>query len=166
MDGAWPPLILQNSRVELTKLVETLDKLDDSTSDDFVKYLSRFLVIRACGHIEFSLAEAVSLHSEHRSHPYIASYVRSGLSNSGRNPKPGSISEILKRLSPDWAAEFDEMMAEDSDLYSRELSFLVDRRNKIAHGQSEGVGRRKALDLAKIALHIADWIIETLNPKS
>jgi hypothetical protein len=41
---------------------------------------------------------------------------------------------------------------------------LVDRRNQIAHGLSEGVGIRKALDLKITACEVADWFILRFNP--
>lgn len=56
------------------------------------------------------------------------------------------------------------MLAEQDELLHRELSFLLDRRNKIAHGHSEGITVRKALDLKRVAVQIADWFILRFNP--
>jgi hypothetical protein len=56
-------------------------------------------------------------------------------------------------------------MDADDQKIRRELGFLVDRRNKISHGQSESVARRKSLDLADIALTIGDWMTGELDPR-
>lgn len=162
----WPPVVLRNSRIELVKLIGILDELDSgSVTDELIAYTARFLVVRSCGYVEFALAEALSIHAERRAHPFIASYVRSGLTSRGSNPRPTVVADTLRRLSPVWATEFEQLTANNDDLYGRELSFMVDRRNKIAHGQSEGVGRRKALDLASVALEIGDWLVAKLDPR-
>jgi hypothetical protein len=63
-----------------------------------------------------------------------------------------------------WSAELAEMLAAEDELLHRELSLLVDRRNKIAHGHSEGITVRKALDLKQVAVKVADWFILRFNP--
>jgi hypothetical protein len=47
---------------------------------------------------------------------------------------------------------------------ARELAFLVDCRNKIAHGLNEGIGSQKALALKDVAVEIADWFVLRFNP--
>ncbi|MGL5824656.1 MAG: hypothetical protein ACRCYU_07445 [Nocardioides sp.] len=67
-------------------------------------------------------------------------------------------------LDSRWAAALDSFLDEADGWRRRELSYLVDRRNKISHGQSETVGRRKALDLTAMALEVSDWLANCLNP--
>jgi len=52
----------------------------------------------------------------------------------------------------------------DDQRLRRELAFLVDRRNKIAHGLNEGIGTVKALALKDVASEAADWFIARFNP--
>jgi len=53
--------------------------------------------------------------------------------------------------------------ADDQYLY-REISLLVDRRHKMAHGLNEGLGPAKALSLKTDANRVAQWFIQELNP--
>ena len=53
--------------------------------------------------------------------------------------------------------------ADDQRLY-REVTFLVDRRNKIAHGENEGIGAAKAMRLKGVACELADWFVLRFNP--
>lgn len=45
------------------------------------------------------------------------------------------------------------------------MSWLIDRRNKIAHGESVNIGARKALDLVDDTRIVCDWFIRNLDPR-
>lgn len=159
----WPSVELENSRRKLLALRELVNGLVvDGTGADVE--LARFLVVRSCGHVEFSFDESIASFVSAHSRLNVASYVRGGLFR-GRNPKSGTMLEVLRRFDSEWAADFESFIGQDLGLYQRELDFLVDRRNKIAHGQSEGVTRRKALDLCDYAVDIADWLVDCFDPK-
>lgn len=158
----WPSIDLGNSRRKLVSLRDLVDSLPvDSTGTD--TELSRFLVVRSCGHVEYSFDESISSFVSAHSRMSVASYVRGGLFK-GRNPKSGTMIEVLRRFDSVWADDFENFLGQNLGVYQRELDFLVDRRNKIAHGQSEGVTRRKALDLCNYALDISDWVVNCLDP--
>lgn len=159
----WPSLELENSRKKLVLLRDLVDSLDVGEKGIDAE-LARFLVVRSCGHIEFSLEESLACFVGEHSRGSVASYVRGGLFR-GRNPKSGTMIDVLRRFESSWATDFEEFLGRDLGLYQRELDFLVDRRNKIAHGQSEGVTRRKALDLCGYALEIADWLVDCFDPR-
>jgi hypothetical protein len=81
----------------------------------------------------------------------------------GRNPWPQTLIDRFRGLQAGWSAELENFLTEEDSRRSRELSLLVDRRNKISHGQNEGVGVRKALDFADLSLELGDWIIVRLD---
>jgi hypothetical protein len=81
------------------------------------------------------------------------------------NPSPERLIELVRRFDGSWSTELQERLELEDQRIARELKFLVDRRNKIAHGLSEGLGARKALDLAKIAREVADWFVLRLDPR-
>ena len=54
-------------------------------------------------------------------------------------------------------------MEDDQKLWD-DIAFLVDRRNRIAHGMSEGITVRKAIHLAEQSQDIAEWLIMRLDP--
>jgi hypothetical protein len=126
--------------------------------------LSRFLAIRACGHIEFTFEEAFCTYAESKASPPIANFVRSQFFR-GSNPSAERISQTLRKLDPARADRFIAFADDGDGEIQRELSFLLDRRNKIAHGQSESVGRVKAVALGEVSLRIADWLVTELDPR-
>ncbi|MCV7179545.1 HEPN domain-containing protein [Mycolicibacterium sphagni] len=162
--GAWPPHEVHQSKRRLIQLRDTVDRLAPETDDDIKSSLARFLAVRSCGHIEFTFDECLSQYASVKAHPNIANYIREGLFT-GRNPRPGVLVERLRTLNQEWANDLELFLHEDDKLRARELSLLVDRRNGISHGQNEGLTPRKALDLVKLALDVADWITERLHPK-
>ncbi|MEU9805139.1 HEPN domain-containing protein [Mycobacterium sp. NPDC050853] len=164
-EGAWPPHEVYQSRRRLTQLRDTIDQLPADTDDEIRASLARFLAVRSCGHVEFTFDECVAQYAKSKSHPNIAGYVRGGLFK-GRNPRPEILVQRLRMLNQEWGNELDVLFQEGDNFRSRELGLLVNRRNGISHGQNEGLTPRKALDLAKLALEVADWISTRLHPES
>jgi len=162
-EGAWPTHVLAESRRRLGELSQELHSLTHHSSE-VEQALSRFLVIRSCGHIEFTFEESFCSFAEARSSPSIAAYIRSGFFK-GANPRPERLVTTLKRLDPVIAADVEIFLQADDQERSRDLQFLIDRRNKIAHGQSENVGRRRALELASVAIDLGDLFVQQLDPR-
>lgn len=70
----------------------------------------------------------------------------------------------MRRFDQLLCDDFTAFLDADDQRLRRELEFLVDRRNRIAHGLNEAIGSRKALDLKAVACEIADWLVLRLNP--
>lgn len=160
---AWPSLDLQQSRdslLDLRSLVQGgLEK--DAT---ILTQLCRFLTIRSTGHIEFTFDRCLEHYASSKSHPFVAGYVGSTLFK-GRSVKPGILVERMGDLNSVWADELNAILNEDDERLRRELAFMVEKRNRIAHGQNHGIGLRKALDLCDVAIAIGDWIVERMDPR-
>lgn len=160
----WPSRSIADSKDALIELRNCVDNLD--TDDDTIeRYLSRMLVVRSCGHLEFTLEQGILDSIGSSVPPHIENHIKSGLFK-GRNPNPTRIQELLGSFHASWKQEISDFLDLDDELLKRELSFLVDKRNSIAHGQSEGIGRRKSLDLCKYALQVADRILEIIQPET
>ena len=163
-DDVWPPHEVQLSRSRLVDLVGVVGAYrDESPGGGVQAALARFLAVRSCGHIEFTFDECTAEFARRASHPKIANHVRGGLFR-GRNPRPGVLADRLHAMSPEWAHEFNAYLDGDDKRVRRELGLLVDRRNNISHGQNEGLGVRKALDLSGLALEVGDWLSLRLDP--
>lgn len=160
----WPSHLLDASRQGLIDLHDEVDSLDSDTSPETDGALSRFLVVRSSGHIEFTFDEAFCVFAESKSSPAVSAFVRTQFFR-GANPTPKRIGETLRKLDPAKADAFGQFIEADDQRLKRELEFMVNRRNKIAHGQSENVNRRKALNLALVALEVGDWVVSTLDPR-
>ena len=81
------------------------------------------------------------------------------------NPSPESLTRLVRRFDGTLGDELDSFLDADDQSLRRQVHFLVDRRNQIAHGLNEGVGIRKALDLKGTACDVADWFILKFNPQ-
>lgn len=162
--GAWPSHDLAESRRRLVELHKELDQLTDDVSPEVEQAICRFLVVRTCGHIEFTFEESFCLFTSARSSPGVADFVRSGFFR-GSNPSPGRIVGTLEKLDKNRARVLSDYLDDNDQVVKRELAYLVDRRNKIAHGQNETVRKRRALDLAQVGLDLGDWMVTTLDPR-
>jgi hypothetical protein len=82
----------------------------------------------------------------------------------GKNPSADNLLHLLGRFDQSLRDEFEAFISEDDELIRRELGFMVDRRNKIAHGLNEGLNSERAVALSEVAEKIADWFVLKLNP--
>jgi hypothetical protein len=120
-------------------------------------------VVRSCGYLEQVVDEVSRELIPSQSGGVARSFAQSWIPTK-RNPSFDRLTEWVGRFDLVWAEELAGLLLEDDERLRRELAFLLDRRNKIAHGHSEGIGVRKALDLKDIAVEIANWFILRFNP--
>lgn len=161
---AWPSLAIQNFQRRLDGLAQVVSHAEPERPDEVTQALSRFLVIRSCGYVEQVTEECIRSYLSSKSDPRSAAYGSSWLGR-GANPTPGSLVALVGRFDGSWADELQALLDSDDEKLKRELSFLVDRRNKIAHGLPEGLGTSKALDLKQTAADVGDWFIKQFDPR-
>jgi hypothetical protein len=126
-------------------------------------WLCRILVVRSCGYLEQVIWEVCRSYVSQKSGGLVRAFAQSWLEKS-RNPTPVNLEELVGRFDALTCDEFKALLDANDYHLRQELSFLVDRRNKIAHGLSESVNRSKALQLKNIASDLADWFILRFNP--
>ena len=161
---SWPTQEMDTSRKRLMGLRKLLDELPRDCAEDVGAELSRFLVIRSVGYIEHTFDNCVASFAESKSHPTVANFVRESLFK-GRNPSPEKMVSRLQILDTNWESKLQNYLDADDKRVHRELTYMVDRRNKIAHGINETVNRRKSLDLADIALDLGEFLIKLIDPR-
>jgi hypothetical protein len=157
---AWPPYQVHRLREALEDLGEVVKKTNDL---DLLPWLTRMLVVRSSGYIEQTSREVFWGYIEDRAGGLIKSFGQSWLDKS-RNPTPDGLLLMIGRFDDNLKEEFDQLLEEDDQRLRRELAYLVNRRNHIAHGLSEGINRDKALLLKEISLEVSDWLILKFNP--
>ena len=160
---SWPPHAVTSLRSNLATLTEITSDPDKELEPEVRSWLARLLVIRAAGFIEQCVAECCREHVNQRSGGMVRSFAHSWLERS-KNPSPENLAELLGRFDQSLREEFEEFLHGDDESLYRDLAFLVDRRNKIAHGLNEGLGPHRALELADAASRLVDWFILRLNP--
>jgi hypothetical protein len=162
---AWPPQRVAQLSIALDDVKALVTSPPHDQADEVTRALSRFLVVRTCGFLEQVVEECCVGYITARSSPHVASFGRSWFGQ-GASPKPGRLVQLVQRFDAGWGESLQQLFADDEELLRREISFLVDRRNKIAHGLGEGVGAAKALELLAFARQVADWFIGTFDPRS
>ena len=159
----WAPLQVSTLEAKLDELMTVMQRDSRQLPDDARSWLARLLVIRSCGFIEQTVVEVQRAYVIAKSGGRVRTFASSWLEKS-RNPSPERLSEALARFDTNLRDDFDEFMDEDDQRLYRELHFLVDRRNKIAHGLNEGITPSRALRLAAVSKEISDWFILRLRP--
>jgi hypothetical protein len=162
--GAWPSIELLNLERALDQVIELVDKPGRDQPDEVGRALSRFLVVRASGYIEQVSEDSCRCFIRSKAIPQVGSYGASWLGR-GNSPTPEHLVELVRRFDPRWGDELTAFLQDHDELLWRELSLLVDRRHKIAHGLSEGITGRKALDLAGHAKTVGGWFVARFDPR-
>lgn len=160
---SWPSLDLKQSKDSLVDLRSAV--AESNVDAPILAHLCRLLAVRSAGHLEFTFDKCLEHFANAKSHPYIAGHVIASLYK-GRSVKPNALIDRFRDINTDLAVDLEILLAADDERLRRELAFLVDRRNAIAHGQNHGLRTRKALDLADVALEVGDWIVERLDPRT
>ena len=161
---AWPSLTIVNMKRSLRTVVALVEHPQPAWPDEVTSALARFLVIRSCGYLELVVDEACKAYMVSKSTRQVSSFGASWLGHGG-NPSPGHLVSLVRRFDSAWAAELQAFFDADDEALKREISFLVDRRNKMAHGASENTGTAKALELTVHAQSVADWFIRRFDPR-
>lgn len=162
--AAWPSLQITNLERALTDVEALVARPPSSQPDDVTRALARFLVVRTCGYLEQCVEECLGAHLTSKASPQVSAYGKSWLGR-GANPTPERLVTLVRRFDRDWADELKAIFDDNDQLLQREISLLVDRRNKIAHGLSEGLGSQKALQLLSYSREVADWFILRFDPR-
>jgi hypothetical protein len=157
-------LEIVNLRVSLNALERLVKDSNPTRGDDIDSALARFLVIRTCGYLEQVVDICCKSYLKSKSDLRSSSYGASWLGR-GRNPSTDALVSLVRRFDGAWADELHQLLSDDDERLGRELDFLVDRRNKIAHGLNEGIGIRKALDLVEPAVTTGEWFITKMDPR-
>jgi hypothetical protein len=159
----WPPRAVIEVSQRLNELKNLVGSPREETSQEARDWLARLLVVRSCGFIEQIVLEVCRGYLDQRSGGPARSFSSSWLER-GRNPTPDALVTFVGRFDAAWSAELRELLDENDERLGRELAFLVDRRNKIAHGLNEGIGAVKAIQLSEVSGEISDWFVARFNP--
>jgi hypothetical protein len=159
----WPPLEVVALERRLNELAELVGSKNEHISEEVRSWLARLLLVRSCGYLEQVVVEVQRAYVRGKSGGLVRSFALTWLERT-RNPTPDTLLESLGRFDSDLRDDFQNFLEREDSRLHRELSFLVDRRNKIAHGMNESITPRKSLAMKEVAVEIADWFILRLRP--
>lgn len=165
MNDTWPPREIYSLEKNLNTLADAVREPGTARTDDEQVWLTRFLLVRSVGYLEQVVHECFRGHITQKSGGTVRSLSLSWFQRS-KNPSVDNLCDLLGRLDLNLRVEFEEFLDEEDSRVRRELSLLLDRRHKIAHGLNEGMTPRRALDLVKLVHDVAAWFILRLDPTS
>jgi hypothetical protein len=158
----WPPWAVNSLRGRLEDL-ELVITTNGDLPDEARQALARFLLLRSCGYLEQVVLEVCRGYVNDRSGGPVRVFANTWLARAS-NPTPEALCVLVGRFDAGWGQELGDVLGAEDQRLHRELEFLVDRRNRIAHGLNEGIGLQKALVLKGVAYEVADWFILRFNP--
>lgn len=159
----WPPFEVTSLRSNLVGLRGLARDDERQLEPEIRAWLARMLVVRSAGFIEQTVSECCRQHIRERSGGWVRAFAHSWVERS-KNPSADNLLQLLGRFDQSLSDEFEAFISEDDELIRRELGFMVDRRNKIAHGLNEGLNSERAVALSEVAEKVADWFVLKLNP--
>jgi RiboL-PSP-HEPN len=159
----WPPFVVTSLRENLAALRVVTEDSDKNLEPEVRSWLARLLIVRSVGYIEQVVVECCREHVRQRSGGMVQNFAHSWLERS-KNPSPENLAQLLGWFDQGLRDEFEDFLHEGDERLYRDLSFLVDRRNRIAHGLNEGIGAQRALELVDAGQDMVDWFILRLNP--
>jgi hypothetical protein len=158
----WPTLRTHQLRQDLANVRQTLLGYPDA---DAVKaLLARFYVVRSCGLVETVAVECGLTYLAHRSDARSHRYGSSWLPWRITSAQPGALLDFVGRYDATWREELEVFLKADDEFLWRELAGLVQKRNRIAHGESETVSAHKALEYGEVAGRVCDWLQVRFDP--
>jgi hypothetical protein len=160
----WPSLTIQNLDRGLSRIAALVEHPAPDEPDQVAQALARFLVVRTCGHLEKTVHECFRAYVDNKSFGRVKLFSRSWLVRVN-NPDPDRLLELVGRFDLDLQQDLRRLFGENDFELKREISLLIDKRNSIAHGESEGIGSRKALELLRYSKLLTDWFISNFDPR-
>jgi HEPN superfamily RiboL-PSP-like protein len=161
---AWPTLRITNLDRGLKRVATLVEHPAPDEPDEVTQALARFLVIRTCGHLERTVQECCIAYVQTKASGRIMQFSQSWLKRLD-NPTPDRLLELTGRFDGPLRDDLSALFERNDGELKREIALLIEKRNAIAHGESEGIGSRKALDLLRYSRSLTDWFIRNFDPR-
>ena len=158
MSNQWPNQRVTGLRQSLRNLKLRLDHAVEIEETAISEELARYLVIRSCGYLEQIAIICCQCYVLRHSNDQVSSYAISWIQRASGSI-PEMLIKLMERLDTVWRLDLESFLKEKDEYRWTELKYLVDRRNRIAHGLNESVTPRKATELYEVSLDVADWFI-------
>jgi hypothetical protein len=160
----WPPWDVTSSLHNLRTLRDLVeDPASFGIEAEPLGWLARLLVVRSSGYLEQAVAACARGYVDGKSGGPVRTFSLTWLERT-RNPSPTNLVELAGRFDRGLQDDLEALLDENDQRLRGELGALVHLRNRIAHGENEGVGRNRALTLSVASEELADWWIVSFNP--
>jgi hypothetical protein len=161
----WPPIGVSTQKADLLRLASAIRDRPEARSDDEQIWLTRFFIIRQVGFLEQAVKEILKGYVRGTSGGPTRAFALSFLERS-KNPSPENLVETVGRFDATMAGNLDDWLQSDDQKIYRDISLVVSRRHLIAHGQNEGMGSLRALQLCTSVCEVVDWFIDEFRSRN
>lgn len=129
-------------------------------TSQFVSYLTKYAVVRACGSIEIAFKAVIADFCCHRGKKQIKHFINKRVRSGSANPSMSNIENFLKDFDPTWRQNFKNLLSQEPNppLLTTSLQSLVDARNAFAHGGSPTVTMQNVLNYYQNAVRIIELL--------
>jgi RiboL-PSP-HEPN len=137
------------------KIEYLINRCRDSSIDDYLQsHLSNYICVLLSGLLETSIREIISIHSEKRSAPTIANFVKESLERF-QNPDPESIYMLFNRFDGDIGERLNSFW---SDEIKDAIGSIVGNRHLIAHGRDTTLTITRVLEWFNAAKKFINFV--------
>lgn len=176
--SSWLPTTVASSLADLESLAKEVKRLSaEDPLGDALHFLSNWLVVRSCGHIEITEQACVEDLFDRCFGSVVHHYIDSTAFRSGRNPNPGNLINLLKQI--DSSGQLATMLKDYLKTESRDdegcltllntqkdyLEAIVGARNSIVHGYSFHLTAEAAVEQCEVAKRISEWYLDVFAPQ-
>lgn len=173
----WIPTTVDSSLTDLLRLTGEVERINGNDPwSDALHFLSNWLLVRSCGHIEIVEQACIEDLFDRCFGGAVHHYVDCTSFRSGRNPSYTNLKGMLDKIdkSGGLSESFKEFINSDySDgltssgergTYKNYLQCMIDGRNAIVHGYSFQLSYINAIVYPRIAISISDWYLTQFSP--
>lgn len=173
----WIPTTVDNSLSDLERLEKEVERINsrDPLSDS-LHFLSNWLLVRSCGHIEIVEQACIEDLFDRCFGGAAHHYIDCTAFRSGRNPSFSNLKNMLDKIdkSKSLSKQFKEFVNSDYSTdptssgergtFQNYLERMICGRNAIVHGYSFPLTPKNALVYPRIAVAISDWYLTVFSP--
>ena len=130
-----------------------------------LSFLTKYALIKACGTIELCFKTIISERVTEKESVLVKKYLEETFLSRGINPKIKAISSHLSKFDEAWPKQFEDKIAAKDNKISSSMRYLVDERNKHAHGQDTRIGLHEVIECfgrGRNAIEILDEVVSDL----
>ncbi len=129
---------------------------------DSLPFLTKYALIKSCGIIELCFKTIICDQVSQKENVRIKKYLDDTFLSRGVNPKVKAIAGYLAKFDEAWPKEFENRVQVKDDKISPSMRYLVDERNKHAHGKDTRIGFHEILSCfryGRMAVEILDDVV-------
>lgn len=176
--SSWIPTTVASSLADLESLAKEVNRLSaEDPLGEALHFLSNWLIVRSCGHIEITEQACVEDLFDRCFGSVVHHYVDSTAFRSGRNPNPSNLISLLKQIDPSGqlAIQLKDYLKTEGhddegclallDTLKDHLEAIVGARNSIVHGYSLHLTADTAVGRCEVAKRISEWYLDVFAPQ-